>query len=198
MKKLLLCLLLITAFATGVSAQENNIFGVRAGFSMSNMLFRSGAVTNSVHHRNSFHVGVTDQIRLIHSNPLYLELGLFFNDAGTKVESTNKHLEAMYLVLPVLLNYHLQLGNQFVIIPHLGLYYGLGIAGRFGSDPTFGKHGTIGRNDFGGRIGVGASWRRHYYLGIGFQGSIVGNSVTAEDDVKMRNRTINLTLGYNF
>ncbi len=198
MKKLLLCLLLLVSTAWTVSAQDKNILGVRAGFSMNNILFRTGSVTVSLHHRNSFHVGVVDQIRLLPRNPFYLEVGLLFNDAGTKIESTGKHMEAMYLLLPVALNYHFSLGKRFAIIPHLGLYYGVGVVGKFGKDPTFGKHGTLGRNDFGARFGVGATWREHYYLGVGFQGSILGMKVRGFEGTRARNRTINLTLGYNF
>lgn len=170
MKKLLLCMLLLAATST-VLAQEppKNIFGIRAGLSMSSIKEKVDNVSATSGTRTSFHIGISDQIRLAKRLPLYLETGLIFIDKGAKEKNymgyngATLKISMLYLQVPLMVNYHFNLGRNWAIIPFAGLYYEFGVGGNTkleyrGStqkEDTFGDDSIYGRSDFGGQLGVG-------------------------------------------
>jgi opacity protein-like surface antigen len=206
MKKALLFLLAIAATSTTVWAQEapkKNILGVRAGvrFSSIGVTYTEDDITlkakEIMGNKTSFHVGVTDQIRLLKRRPLYLEVGLMFQEKGASVkaeyrdldydyvESMNAKLNMYYLEIPITLNYQFNVGRNFAIVPYAGLYYGFGIDGNSkltysSSDyytetekiDIFDDEGGYKRSDFGVRLGVGMIFGKHYHLGVGYEFSL--------------------------
>lgn len=73
MKKLLLCLLAITAavFTTWAQTPKKNIFGLRVGLDMSKIsLLDTGTGEKYLSElRTSFNIGLTDQVRLLNDKP---------------------------------------------------------------------------------------------------------------------------------
>ncbi|HJA98138.1 MAG TPA: porin family protein [Candidatus Alistipes avicola] len=206
MKKTLLCLLASLALFSTVSAQhyERNIIGIRAGLDMSKVSMKVNDGTMRLAPlRTSFHIGVTDQLLLVRDTPLYLEAGLMLHNKG--FSSNQDKLRLMYLQIPVMLNYHFDLGFGFKAIPFVGFYYGLGVHGKMiqkteiGELKTdvFGSDRALSRSDFGARIGVGFSYR-NFYLGVGYEGGFVNFRHNDVDGIMMRNRTWTLSVGYNF
>ena len=119
MKKLFLCLLAITAAISTAWAQtpKKNIFGLRVGMDMSKIsILDTGSGEKYLSElRTSFNIGLTDQIRLLNDKPFYFQFGLMLHNKGGKVQATDGgsdielSLNAMYLELPVMLNYHIRL-----------------------------------------------------------------------------------------
>lgn len=121
MKKLFLCLLAITAAISTAWAQtpKKNIFGLRVGMDMSKIsILDTGSGEKYLSElRTSFNIGLTDQIRLLNDKPFYFQFGLMLHNKGGKVQATDGgsdielSLNAMYLELPVMLNYHIRRGD---------------------------------------------------------------------------------------
>ena len=119
MKKILLCLLAITAavFTTWAQTPKKNIFGLRVGLDMSKIsLLDTGTGEKYLSElRTSFNIGLTDQVRLLNDKPFYFQFGLMLHNKGGKVQATDGgsdielSLNAMYLELPVMLNHHIRL-----------------------------------------------------------------------------------------
>ena len=124
MKKLLLCLLAITAAISTAWAQtpKKNIFGLRVGMDMSKIsILDTGSGEKYLSElRTSF----------------YFEFGLMLHNKGGKVQATDGgsdielSLNAMYLELPVMLNYHIRLAPKVAVIPFAGFYGSLGVDGK--------------------------------------------------------------------
>ena len=137
MKKLLLCLLAITAAISTAWAQtpKKNIFGLRVGMDMSKIsILDTGSGEKYLSElRTSFNIGLTDQVRLLNDKPFYFQFGLMLHNKGGKVQATDGgsdielSLNAMYLELPVMLNYHIRLAPKVAVIPFAGFYGSLGV-----------------------------------------------------------------------
>ena len=132
MKKLLLCLLAITAAISTAWAQtpKKNIFGLRVGMDMSKIsILDTGSGEKYLSElRTSFNIGLTDQVRLLNDKPFYFQFGLMLHNKGGKVQATDGgsdielSLNAMYLELPVMLNYHIRLAPKVAVIPFAGFF----------------------------------------------------------------------------
>ena len=235
MKKLLLCLLAITAAISTAWAQtpKKNIFGLRVGMDMSKIsildtgsgekylselrtsckisILDTGSGEKYLSElRTSFNIGLTDQVRLLNDKPFYFQFGLMLHNKGGKVQATDGgsdielSLNAMYLELPVMLNYHIRLAPKVAVIPFAGFYGSLGVDGKQSFDDLgleiqqnlFGKNKMFQRGDFGGRIGIGLSIHS-VYIGASYGGGFL--NIAQEDDTsKFRNRSWSLSVGYDF
>lgn len=214
MKKLFLCLLAITAAISTAWAQtpKKNIFGLRVGMDMSKIsILDTGSGEKYLSElRTSFNIGLTDQIRLLNDKPFYFQFGLMLHNKGGKVQATDGgsdielSLNAMYLELPVMLNYHIRLAPKVAVIPFAGFYGSLGVDGKQSFDDLgleiqqnlFGKNKMFQRGDFGGRIGIGLSIHS-VYIGASYGGGFL--NIAQEDDTsKFRNRSWSLSVGYDF
>ena len=84
MKKLLLCLLAITAAISTAWAQtpKKNIFGLRVGMDMSKIsILDTGSGEKYLSElRTSFNIGLTDQVRLLNDKPFYFQFGLMLHN----------------------------------------------------------------------------------------------------------------------
>ena len=93
MKKLLLCLLAITAAISTAWAQtpKKNIFGLRVGMDMSKIsILDTGSGEKYLSElRTSFNIGLTDQVRLLNDKPFYFQFGLMLHNKGGKVQATD-------------------------------------------------------------------------------------------------------------
>ena len=130
MKKLFLCLLAITAsdlHRMGTNAQKEYFRpSGRYGYEQNQHPgYRFGEKYLS-ELRTSFNIGLTDQIRLLNDKPFYFQFGLMLHNKGGKVQATDGgsdielSLNAMYLELPVMLNYHIRLAPKVAVIPFAG------------------------------------------------------------------------------
>lgn len=209
MKKLLLCLLALTAVAstTWAQAPKKNLFGIRAGIDVSRLSLPSKYTGEKLlaSPRTSFHAGITDQILLTHNKPFYFEIGAMLHNKGGELNGVD--LKLMYLEFPVGLNYHLKLSRKVAFVPFVGIYYGVGVSGKgtMGSGRNkqeynvFDKGVLLNRSDFGFRFGLGLCLGK-FYVGASYDGSISNilnkdASYTLND--KSHNRTWSISVGVN-
>lgn len=176
MKKLLLALAGVAMFAGNAMAQdyEKNIYGVRAGLNVANI----SADGYSFNSKAGFHVSGVYQRLLTPSMPLYLETGLSISQKGCGGSMSEVKLNAMYLQVPILVNYKFYLGEKFVLYPSAGFYYALGLGGKcktnfYAADDaysfkSFGNSGILKRSDFGMRFSATAEWKK-FSLSLGYE-----------------------------
>ncbi|MDR2126509.1 MAG: PorT family protein [Prevotellaceae bacterium] len=221
MKKFTLIFIGFFAVYATVLAQnfKKDIFGIRLGLNSSSMVESAESFGMSISaesgSRISFHVGVSYQHLIVPTIPLYLETGLYFTEKGFKqtldyssipilepditINAHKINTNAMYLKLPLLLNYHFILGSNITIQPFAGFYLAYGIGGKMKIGG--GKHNFFGddradRLDLGGRIGVGATFDK-IYIGIGYEPGLI-SILDGEGDSTMKNKNWAFSIGYNF
>ena len=227
MKKTQSALIGLLVFASVATAQQyrTNIFGIRAGYSLSDMTGNYLEGEKISDPRSSFHVGVSDQILLSRRYPLYLETGLYLSNKGAKLDiayedvpgtsQIRPRIELMYLQLPVMIAYHFRLGRATTLQPFVGGYYSVGISCKLkeeysgqitGTATTDLLHGTdrngeapqrMKRSDAGIRLGVGLTLR-NVYLGVGYELGLMNVSKYPDRFGKTENNALTVSAGYNF
>lgn len=200
MKKLLL-LFTAALLISAASAQEKNILGVRAGMNVSSYSASAEGISASFGSRVAYHIAVTDQILLSGRLPFYLETGLAFTSRGGKFGDISAR--PSYLQIPVLINYHFNIGDIVTIQPFAGLYYGLGIGGKFKDKESgakidaFSDEGGLKRSDLGVRLGAGVVWQQ-FYFGLGYDIGCLNVAKETGGEGSLRNSCFTLSVGYNF
>lgn len=210
MKKLFLVLICFV-FAVSASAQEKSIFGVRAGLNIASMDLSAGSVTFSPDSKATFQVGAAYQYNFLSSMPFYVETGLYFTGRGFKMDNgEGQTLKAnlYYLQIPVLVSYHFNVGKAVSIQPYAGIYYGLGVSGKFKEGnakiKAFSDDGefkqALKRSDFGLRFGAGVNFLKRYYAGLGYDLGLsnIAKSGGEFDGAKTKNGCFYIQVGYNF
>ena len=198
-KSLLLVFALLMVSGAFAQRYERNILSVRGGMNIASQTLKEDGVSLDLDSRVGFHVGVSDQILLTKSMPLYLETGLYFSQMGAKYDGAVDR--PMYLQIPVLVNYHFNIKNKVELIPYAGLAWGIGICGKAESDEGlkvdyFGND-VVKRCDLGVRLGVGVEWHKIYF-GLGYDIGCMNILKANEDLVKAHNNCFSLTVGYHF
>ena len=220
MKKLLLALMGTVMVAGCAMAQnyEKNLYGVRAGLNVASLLDQG----MEVHSKTGFHIAGVYQRLLTESLPLYLETGLQLSQKGYKVQFYEREsYNAMYLEIPVMVNYKFYIKDKVAIYPSFGVYYALGIGGKYKGESMdseeygtekydmFGSKGFMKRSDFGMRFSATAEWKQ-FVFSLGYEFGFVnvakiadgGNPEFNEDALsswgKLKTGNFFLSVGYNF
>ena len=220
MKKLLLALMGTVMVAGCAMAQnyEKNLYGVRAGLNVASLLDQG----MEVHSKTGFHIAGVYQRLLTESLPLYLETGLQLSQKGYKVQFYEREpYNAMYLEIPVMVNYKFYIKDKVAIYPSFGVYYALGIGGKYKGESMdseeygtekydmFGSKGFMKRSDFGMRFSATAEWKQ-FVFSLGYEFGFVnvakiadgGNPESNEDALsswgKLKTGNFFLSVGYNF
>lgn len=195
MKRILLITALGFSFTGIVSAQEIT-YGPEVGINLANV---SGDMPNT-----DMKLGIKAGavVNIPAGGGFYLQPGLFFSQKGfkTSVLSIEATTAINYIELPVNVLYRVDLGNAGGIFVSAGMYAAFATNGKvksgdlsrnieFGSDA-----GEMKRFDYGANFGLGyeTPWgvyvRGQYGLGLA--------NISGDDDFKMKNNTIQITLGY--
>lgn len=224
MKKLFFALAGVILVASSAVAQnyEKNLYGVRAGLNVASLLDQG----MEVHSKTGFHIAGVYQRLLTESLPLYLETGLQLSQKGYKVQFYEREsYNAMYLEIPVMVNYKFYIKDKVAIYPSFGVYYALGIGGKYKGESMnseeygtekydmFGSKGFMKRSDFGLRFSATAEWRK-FAFSLGYEFGFVDVAKNAEpgssdyDDEyygggdynfgEMKTGNIFISIGYNF
>lgn len=198
MKKICLSFVIVVFLGLNVHAQDNG-FGVRAGVNI--------ATLKNFNSKLGFHLGGVYRLQLLSKTPLFFEPGLMLQLKGGK-KSTNgveDKINMVYLEIPAIFTYRLQINDIWTIQPAFGPFFSLGVSGtqkssfmgQTDSHELFGADGGVKRGDMGIKIAVGALIKRAYYVGIGYDASFV-NINKNSNGLKVRNGSFNISIGYNF
>lgn len=221
MKKLLLVLMGSVMVAGSTMAQnyvtvaesamaenyEKNLFGIRAGLNVSNV----SSPIFTANSRAGFHVAGVYQRLLTKTIPIYFETGLQITQKGCKIDSDK--VNAMYIEIPVMVNYKFNIGDIVTIYPSAGLFYAYGISGKYKSldfdgyeeayytsnEKLFGGDNYLKRSDIGLRISATVDWTR-YSFGLGYEFGLLD---IAKDEAfglhgGVKSGNFFITVGYNF
>lgn len=190
-----------------VSAQDSKLsIGLRGGVNLSNM---------DVDHidtdmRVGYNFGVVAEYALPQS--FFLQSGLHLTSKGSKVKYTEYDgdyykaklsINAVYLQLPIMAGYKLDVTDDFKVNFTVGPYLALGIGGKtkadvtikdeFGSDKvnSFGND-ILHRFDMGIGAGVGAEYKKVLF-NVGYEYGFIN---AFYGDLKSYNRNAFISVGY--
>lgn len=203
MKKLILAASFTAIAASSTTAQELT-FGPEVGINLSNV---GGDVSNT-DMKIGLKAGVVANIPA--GGGFYLQPGLFFSQKGFKTSSEFLGVKATgttnlnYLELPVNVLYRFDLGNAGGIFASAGMYAAYAVSGKTKSE-VLGIE-TSDKIDFGSGISETKpfDWGANFGLGYetpwgvyvrGQYGLGLGN-LSNVDDYKVKNNSIQITLGY--
>lgn len=147
-------------------------------------------------------------LRLSDSTPLFLESGLYYTERGGK-DGSNK-VSLTYLEIPLLIKYGIQATDDIAVLPFIGPYFSLGIAGKT-KYPAIDENGKIytasqgsyhnfNRSDMGIKLGCGAEYNK-LYLELGYQfglANIADFHIPSGEDASCHGNALFLNFGVNF
>lgn len=206
MKKLFTLLITILCVYT-LFAQEfqKNIIGIRGGLNMANMTSHGILATN----RNTFLFGISEQVRITKSIPLYIETGAYLAGKGYRIKGYNdSKTKLLYVQIPIMVNYHLYLNDDIYFEPHLGFYYSYGIHSKRkyeGKKIDVFENGEMKTSDVGICTGLGFTIQK-FHMGVKYEigfFDIAKNNVSANYKQKLgydklHNKCLSIYIGSNF
>lgn len=213
---------LFSVLGINASAQSPITWGVKAGVNLSNASIKDYQGDSKA--KVGFQVGVTAEYAI--TNDFYLQSGLSFTTKGSKGEWTETVLNTtakaettinqMYLQLPIMAAYKLEVVPGTKIVFNAGPYLAYGLGGKSKTKwstnssivdldyeneeyDTF-DDGNLKKFDFGLGAGVGVEFGQivvglNYELGLT---NIADNKDSDYKDASYKNRNASLTVGYRF
>ena len=214
MQKIIASIILSFCLTTASFAQtetdtlqsRNNIVGIRVGGAMS-YVTSYGVKSTAI---GGYAVGVVDQLQLVLNVPFYLETGLSIIGKGYQIKGFDDSKTRLhYLHIPIGINYHINVADKFEVIPIVGTYLAIGVAGerkRNGETVSVFGNGGFKRIDFGTQYGLNIA-RKQFLLGASFNLGMI--KIDKEDKVypdqnnllgyrDLKNRGLVFSFGYNF
>lgn len=207
MKKFLLsivaALLAVPSFAQlgsgGFSVSQSNVYyGVRLGMNIATV---TGDFVD-VNRKVGLTLGGVIGLKLSDSTPIFLESGLYYAQRGGKKDDVT--VSANYLEIPILLKYGIEMTESISLLPFIGPYFSLGIAGQYKYLDDMGvnyKEGayknTLRRPDMGIKVGCGFEYNMIYLEG-GYQFGIANVAKDNPQDLTAHTGNVFLNLGVNF
>ncbi|MDR1756926.1 MAG: PorT family protein [Culturomica sp.] len=219
MKKILL-IAVMAAIACGTYAQKVT-WGVRGGLNLPKVAFDTEGEAPDYKAKTGFHLGVVADLEITGS--FYLQPGLYLTTKGAQLEesegqaSYEQKVNLSYLQVPVLASYRFDLGDDLKLHLNAGPYLAYGVGGKikeetkwqggseenkydaFGTSGEDTEKGGLKRFDAGLSLGAGVSIGK-IYAGLNYD---LGLSNLAEEkewgnETKIKNRSFNISVGYNF
>ncbi|MCY7351852.1 MAG: PorT family protein [Cytophagaceae bacterium] len=213
MQKLSKISLLVIALLSAYSAAAQIRFGVKGGLNSSTFLISNNqfgyepkALPNG---RLAWQAGLLADVG-IHRNfsvqPAVLLSSKGFQstyDAGNGI-SIKYTYEPLYVEIPVLALAKINLGDTFRIYAGVGPYVAVGVGGKYTAsglgdsktDITFGNTNAadLKRIDYGGSVALGVEFGK-LIVGVNYNRGLA-NILAEDSDVKIRNASLGLTVGF--
>jgi hypothetical protein len=212
MRKIYLAVVLSLVAAVAVNAQG---LGIKAGINLANFAF-DPELEESLDMLFGFHAGIVYEVEL--TDALFFGPGLMFSQKGSKFSfneydddfeseiNINAKTIINYLEIPLNLVYKMDLGGANLVFK-AGPYLGYAINGKeklemdvmgtsinVSEDIEFGSgEDQMRRLDYGINAGVGLEFTG---FKIGAQYGLGLSNLANDDDYKMKNRVIGVSVGY--
>ena len=141
-------------------------------------------------------------LRLSQTAPVFLESGLYYTQRGGKDGKYTADLNC--LEIPILVKYGIQASNHVAVLPFVGPYFALGVAGEREYDDVVNGGGKakestydkfLNRNDMGFKLGCGLEYNM-VYAEIGYQFGIA--NIADNDNNTTHANALFVNLGVNF
>lgn len=170
-------------------------YGVRLGANFASI---SGDKTDDAKTKTGFNLGGVVGLRVSETTPLFLESGLYYTQRGAKGDGDYK-LNLNYLEIPVLIKYGFQATEDISVLPYVGPYFSMGIAGKIKGEGdsvgSFSDEGGYNRPDMGFKIGCGAEYNM-LYAEIGYQFGVA--NIYDSDKISQHGNALFFNIGVNF
>lgn len=213
------CLLIIAFALTFMTESYSQIFGVKAGLNLSKMLLKDDDDTYSdeLSNRVGYHVAGTVEFPL--SEVFSIEPGLMLQTKGFlfKEESggveVKERLNTFYVDIPVHFKAAYAFDEDLKMYGIVGPVLGMGIAGKFKDEITFGgdtetdeedvewgsdmEEDDLKRLDFALTFGAGVQYMQLIFE-ITYDLGLANISAYTDDGATIKNRVLRFTVGYKF
>lgn len=180
------------------SLSESSVYyGIRLGMNVANLTGDAPDLGAKV----GLNFGGTVGLRLSDTTPIFLESGLYYTGCGASKNKTTISLN--YLELPILIKYGIQATDDIAVLPFIGPYFALGLAGqREYQDQKSGDKQKesvydklANRNDMGFKLGCGVEYNM-LYLELAYQFGIA--NIADNDNNTMHANQLSINFGVNF
>lgn len=177
----------------GFSLSESTLYyGLRLGMNVSTITGKYVDADSKV----GLTLGGVIGARVSDSTPIFIESGLYFSGRGAKDLTLN------YFELPVLIKYGVQVSDDIAVLPFIGPYFSVGVAGKY---KTLGEGGykkessydLMKRPDMGIKLGCGAEYNK-LYLELGYQFGVLNIAKENPLDEGAHTGNFFVNLGVNF
>ncbi len=192
---------------------------IRGGMNISNLLAYNNRRNNDYFYdydnadaKIGYNIGVYFDVIL--KNRLYLHTGLAISSKGADIDEADISMNAVYAQVPLYFGAKIDLPNPNLKLKFaIGPYFAYGIGGKTSgqSDDAYGRSRRVSIDTFGGNDGL---WNR-FDFGLGLEASLeinnfvlslgsetgitnAWNSKYVEDNFRVINQVIGLSVGYNF
>jgi|GEM_PF-4098083 len=202
---------------------EHGRWILSAGMNTSYLLAETKNNSDESDSRTSYIFGLTYEFPLSKTLPIYGETGLMVADKGYREfyeddyedETEEFKLSLLYLNVPFVVSYRLQLSPDFSLQPFLGLYLGYAISGKMSyeynyyddyydkyttvkdSETKLFKKGGYERLDMGMRYGLSASYG-DALVSLGWESGFMNIQNDAPKNYSLTNKSFFFSLGYKF
>ena len=202
----------------------SQIFGVRGGLNLSNMLMKDKDYDFSEDFKikPGFMIGPTADFSI--SSVLSIETGLLLSTKGYKHSykgtyykggsyESNTKLNLLYLDIPIIMKGNYSISEQTYLFLAAGPYIGIGLTGKIKSESiSNGEKETDSRDmewgsdkendflkrlDYGLNFGAGVEFNS-IQIALSYGLGLANISTYTDDDVKIKNRVLQFSLGYRF
>lgn len=207
MKKILLSLFMVLfaapSFAQyssgGFSLDQSSLYyGIRLGINFAGI----GGDYVDLDSKAGLNMASVVGLRLSDTTPVFLESGLYYTERGAKKKKSK--ISLTYFELPVLIKYGIQVSDDIAVLPYLGPYFSLGIAGKekypaVGDEASYNRSSFkhFKRGDMGIKIGCGAEYNK-IYAELGYQFGIANIAKENEHDLEATGHALYMNIGVNF
>ncbi|MCR4810227.1 MAG: PorT family protein [Prevotella sp.] len=208
MKKILLSLFTVLfaapSFAQyssgGFSLDESSLYyGLRLGANFAGI----GGDYVDLDSKTGLNMAGVVGLRLSDTTPVFLESGLYYTERGAKKDKAKVSLT--YFEVPLLIKYGIQVNDDIAVLPYVGPYFSLGIAGKQkspaeeegGASTSRSSYKHFKRGDMGIKVGCGAEYNK-LYAEVGYQFGIANIAKENEHDLEATGHALYLNIGVNF
>lgn len=197
-------MLLVIAMCGAAKAQKTS-WGVRGGINFSKVNEKvDGGYAADYKNKVGYRFGIICDGGITEN--FYLQSGLYFTSLGAKLEvySDDVTVNLHYLQIPILASYRISLSDRMKVHLNAGPYVAVGLAGKQKAEGikinAFSDEGGLNRFDAGLSFGAGIGFD-NLYFGLGYDlglANILNGDIWDTDQVKDRNRSFHITVGFNF
>lgn len=200
-----------TSFFSTERPEKTVNLGLRAGYTLSNVVAKSDGESASPSGKSGFLAGLNVDVAFMQS--FGLNTGIFAVSKGYKSSDKEygyemtKTFNPMYLEIPVLASYRFNFGETSRVEVDFGPYFAVGVGGKdkvkykydgdsdSESEKIFGGEYGANRFDCGLKVGAGVTFNKIY---VGLHYAFGLTNLYDYDDYSIRNRNLSLTMGFNF
>ena len=186
--------------------KQNIYYGARFGLSLGTL---SGDTNFGQSDLSGMKAGFTLAgiigLRLSQSAPVFLESGLYYTQRGGKDGKYTADLNC--LEIPILVKYGIKATDDIAILPFIGPYFALGIAGDLEYEKLNAATNQtekmkesvfdhfLNRNDMGFKLGCGLEYNM-LYLEVAYQLGVT--NIADDDDYSIHANQLSINFGVNF